>query len=385
MIRSKFILFAACSILIACSSLKKGSDTKMSKSVEQSVHDTKVTDKSPQKADSFAPVHQNTFDLSFLDHPSIESYVDTSGNLIINDSILEIKLRHFLKLQPNALISISTVDSITILNLNGESRIPDDQKIRNISALAYFKSLKTLQVKNNLIRNVSPIENLNKLEVLDLSVNRITNISALQKLYNLKDLNLYGNGISDISYLSNLTKLQKLNLWANGLFKIDSLKNLIELTDLNLGRNYIRDLSPIRNLSKLKNLWLIENLIQNPEIISECGANLSSLSLVRCRISDIQFLENCTQLKELLIFDNQITDISVLEKMVNLNTFLAGNNQISNMDVLPVLVEKGAFKTKGKFAENINIDLSNNRIDYQTPTNQKINKYLIDNVYKVKF
>jgi hypothetical protein len=70
--------------------------------------------------------------------------------------------------------------------------------------------------------------------------------------------------------------------------------------------------------------------------------------------------------------------------MGNLNSFLAANNQISNIEVLPVLVKSGAFKVRGKFSENINIDLSNNKVDYGTPTNQKIKKYLIENTYKVK-
>lgn len=382
---SKVFIVVISSILISCSSLKKGSDIQMINVPETSITKATAEVKSQKKEYPPALVHQNKLDLSFLNNPGNESYVDPSGNLIINDSILEKRIKRFLKLDTNSLIKISIVDTVTILNLNNDNRVPDSQKITNIDALAYFKNLKVLQIKDNLIRNVIPIENLNKLEELDLSVNRITNISGLKDLFKLKDLNLYGNGISDISYLSNLKELQKLNLWANGIFKIESLQDLSEITDLNLGRNYIRDLSPIRKLSKLKHLWLIENLIQNPEIISECGANLTSLSLAKCGISDIRFLKNSTQLKELLILDNQIKDISVLEKMVNLNSFLAANNQIQNIDVIAVLVENGAFKAKGKFAENINIDLSNNPIDYQTPTNQKIKKYLIEKVYKVKF
>jgi len=85
-----------------------------------------------------------------------------------------------------------------------------------------------------------------------------------------------------------------------------------------------------------------------------------------------------------LIFENEVKDISALQNLVHLNTFLAAKNKISNMDVLAVLVKNGAFKGKGKFAENINIDLSNNKLDYQLSSNQKIEKYLMDHVFKVK-
>ena len=86
----------------------------------------------------------------------------------------------------------------------------------------------------------------------------------------------------------------------------------------------------------------------------------------------------------MVIFDNQVEDISSIKRMGELNTLLAANNQISNIDVLAVLVKNGAFRGKGKFAENINIDLANNRIDHQTLINQKIEKYLIENAFKVK-
>ena len=382
----KYIFIAIISLLISCSSLKNGSGTLLIKAPEKSKTDINLTtDNSQRKVDSIAPVPPTKFDLSFLENPGNKSYIDSLGNLIINDAVLGKRIRNFLKLQPNALITISAVDSVIKLDLNNhDNKTPDNQKISNIDALAYFKNLKILRINNNLVRNISPIENLNNLIELDLSLNRITNISVIKNLVKLNDLNLYGNGVSDISSLSNLKGLQKLNLWANGIFKIDSLKDLFELTNLNLGGNYIRDISPLRKMGNLRTLWLVKNLIQNPEIISECGANLTSLSIAKCGISDIRFLVNCTQLTELLIFDNQIEDVSVLEKMVNLNSFLAANNQISNIDVLPVLVKNGAFKVKGKFAENINIDLSNNKIDYQRPTNQKIKKYLIENVYKVK-
>ena len=270
--------------MISCSTLNKA----------QEANPTEVSKASKTKPNVVVNSSQPNFDLSFLSEKGNESHIDSLGNLIVADSALGQKIRSFLKLQPNDQLSMLTVDTVTILNLGNNERTPENQKISNIDALAFFKNLKILRLQNNLVRNIRPIENLTHLVVLDLSRNQVTNISAVKELVNLRELILYGNGVSDISYLAGILGLQKLNMFANGISKIDNLENLVEITELNLGRNYIRDISPLRKMYKLKTLWLFENQVQNPEIISECGGELVSLSLAKCGISNIRFLENCT-------------------------------------------------------------------------------------------
>jgi len=381
----KILLIAIGSLLITCSFQKKFVESQPEKSRDGILSEIVSPNQiSQSKVDTVINTSQTEFDLSFLDKASNKSYIDSAENLIISDPILKVKVKKILRLQPTASIPQSIIDTVTILSLGNKSNIQETEKIKNIDALSYFKNLRILRIQNNSVRNIRPVEKLEHLIELDLSSNMVTNISAVKKLYNLKVLNLYGNSVSDISFLADLIELKELNLWANGIFKIDDLKNLVKMEDLNLGRNFILDISPLRQMNKLRMLWLIGNRIKNPEIISEFGSNLMALSVAQCGISDLRFLQNCVSLKELLIFENEVKDISALQNLVHLNTFLAANNKISNIDVLAVLVKKKAFYGKGKFAENINIDLSNNNIDYQLPTNQKIEKYLIDSVFKVK-
>lgn len=365
--------------LISCSPLKKSAVTRNSNPVID------IPNNSQLKDSTFSSVSNPVFDLSFINKVD-KSYVDSLGNLFIADSILEKRLKSFLMLKQNDLIKLSMVDTITILNFNNiESATPDNQKISNIDALSYFRSLRILSIENNLVRNIQPVVTLSNLEELNISRNLITNISMIKDLNKLKKLNLYGNRVSNISSLSGLLELTDLNLWGNGVFKIESLKDLVKISYLNLGGNYIRDISPLNKMTKLNNLWLHGNLITNPEIIAGFGNNLITLSISKCGISDIHFLENCTQLKELVMFDNKIKDISPIYKMKNLNTFIARNNQIENIDVLADLVKDGALRARGKYGNSLNIDLQNNLIDYQTPNNMKIRNYLIDNVFKVEF
>ena len=336
-----------------------------------------------------APTEEATFDLSFLEK-TYQSYIDSSGAIIISDSILENRIKSALHIPEQGHIPASMADTLTVLDISSPIRSQDNQKIKNIDALAFFRNLKRLNLNFNLIKDIQSLGQLTKLTVLSAQNNRIQDISALKELKNLQWLNLYSNAISDISCLTSLTELANLTLWDNGISDINSLERLEKLTSVNLGRNFIKDISPLKNCKKLKELWLYGNPLTNPEIISGLGESLETLSIAKCNLSDIQFLENCTHLQTLVIFDNAIKDISVLRNMTQLYVFLASNNQIENIDVLAYLVDKGAFKKESKFRNSsnetgTNINLTGNKIDYQLEKNKKIKAYLNENVAGIKF
>ena len=62
-----------------------------------------------------------------------------------------------------------------------------------------------------------------------------------------------------------------------------------------------------------------------------------SLSIVNQDISDLSPLTSLTNLRELILFDNNITDITPLAKMTNLRRLILGNNQISDLTPLTSL------------------------------------------------
>ena len=331
-----------------------------------------------------------SFDLSFLDKELMKSGIDSSGYLIFNDSIIEKKIRAALHIKAEMGVPASIADTVTLLDLSNGRSTPVGQQIEKVDVLAFFRNLKKLNLQNNQIRNLTPLGQLTQLTELNAQNNRIFEISGLGNLQSLEKLNLYANGVSDISCLSELQRLTELNLYANQVYDLKSLQELKNLTSLNLGMNQIRDISPLLNSKKLKVLWLIGNYIDNPEVIAEIGDNLEVLSLTNCRISKINFLENCTKLKSLMISGNSVKDISILRNMVNLNTLYASGNQIENIDVIAFLVRMGAFRKSEGFRNpgsmvNTNIDLSGNKIDYQNPVNQKIRQYLTEKIPGVVF
>jgi len=364
-----FVLFVLFSFIITSCSAQRAAKTNAS-------------------ADSVAK-KSSEFDLSFLDKTS-ESYVDPSGNLSIADPVLKAKIEQKLGLTGNSKIPLSAVEAITMLELGSSYEAPDNQKIHNIDALAFFKNLNYLNIKLNSIKNISPLRDLKNLNVIYAQNNRIQDISPLKDLKNLQKLDLYMNQVSDISVLSELTELTELNLWSNGIQRINALNGLKKLTYLNIGGNLIKDLSPIIDCKLISTLWLNSNPLVNPEVISKMGQNLVTLSIAVCNISDISFLENCPKLGSLMMFNNTIKDISGLRNCRSLNVVFAANNQIENIDVLAVLAEKGAFQKPSSYQDQalktrLNIDISNNRIDYTLEKNLKIKAYLNEKVSGVKF
>jgi Leucine-rich repeat (LRR) protein len=329
-----------------------------------------------------AEVTQAKYDLAFLDKDSKNSHVDSAGNLIIIDSILERKIKDCLAIKQNEPISILRAG--TVSNLDLSNKTSDSDKIKNIDALAFFKNLISLNLSNHDVKNIYPLQKLENLTELNLSRNQVRDISVLARLPQLESLNLYDNLVIEISYLAYLKNLKSLNLWSNEVSDISSLQGLTELYDLNLGSNFIRNISPLKNLLKLRSLHIPFNQLNDPEIISEFGSQLTYLSIANCGISDIRFLKGCTQLNSLNISDNKIVDISILNNFKSLNVLYAANNQIANVDVLAVLVNNGAFSIKPGFKNQDNIDLSNNKIDLQDAKTLKIITYLKEKVFKLK-
>jgi len=329
------------------------------------------------------------FDLSFLDKTR-ESYIDPSGNLFIADPVLKTKIEQALSIEANGKIPLSAAEAVTSLELGASYDTPEDQKIHNIDALAFFKNLNRLNIDFNLAKNINSLRNLKNLNELYAKNNWIQDISALKELKNLETLDLYANQVSDISILSELNQLTDLNLWSNGIRNIEPLEGLTKLKILNLGNNFIKDISPLKNCKMLSTLWLNANPLINPNVISEIGGNLATLSISNCNITDIKFIENCTKLRTLMMFNNRIKDISVLRNCQSINVLLASANQIENIDVLAFLVEKGAFQKISAFTApgsttRRNIDLSNNKIDYTLEKNQKIKGYLNEKISGVTF
>ncbi len=92
---------------------------------------------------------------------------------------------------------------------------------------------------------------------LDLAERDISDLSPLAIFINLASLNLYGTGISDLSPLKKLSGLKILDIGncaeVDDISPVSSLKNL---ENLDLSYTSVSSLKPVESLKRLKRLVL---------------------------------------------------------------------------------------------------------------------------------
>ena len=292
-------------------------------------------------------------------------------------------------LSTNQIVDISPLSSLNNLcDLDlGKNQISD------ISPLAGLNSLGWLWLDVNKITDISPLSDLTNLPRVDLGSNQIADIGPLSDLTNLWDLRLDNNQIVDISALSGLTNLRDLSLHNNQIVDISALSGLINLTVLYLHNNRIVDISAlvgnaglgsgdyldiryncldptpgcddrvdiyaliyrgIHVLYEPQN-WPCFVVVDFPdpgleaairEAIAKPTGNIYDTDLVgltnldaRGRsISNLEGIQNCTDLTVLFLNNNQISDLAPLAGLTNLTLLELGGNQISDISALTGLI-----------------------------------------------
>ena len=178
------------------------------------------------------------------------------------------------------------ISSITHLDLH-------HNKLNNISGVAYFHLLKSLQYLNLTKSQITSLDSitfsgLSSLTILDLSRNYLQSITGapFQELTALQLLKLNSNdynsgGIYNLSssVFRGLHNLETLHLYQNGLrvLQDDIFVDLINLKHLNFTQNSIHEpcnaMAPLQSLQTLNMSW---NRIRSLRL-GECFQNLTNL------------------------------------------------------------------------------------------------------------
>lgn len=200
------------------------------------------------------------------------------------------------------------------------------------------------------------ISDLERLTSISYASKKITDVEPLRYAHHITSLNLAGNQLSDLSPLRYLTNLTSLTLYANNISDISPLEGLSKITRLELYQNQIEDLQPLRALTKLDFLTLERNKITNVEPLSSL-TKLTCLRLGNNTVTNIEPLSSLVSLRTLSIGGNKILDFSALKNLTNL-TSLAATGQSDSMSVTLI----------NNQMENPFIDSSGNYMDVTTPT-----------------
>lgn len=215
-------------------------------------------------------------------------------------------------LGPNRFESdISPVSDLTLLAgfTNLKSLNLRGTQINDLTPLAKLVSIEGLQLGSTEIADLSPLRNLSKLQILDLQNTNVTDIGALAVMPNLKQLFLHECDIYDLTPLSTAKNLEWLVVEGTKVENLEPLRNLVKLETLNASQTPVHDLRPLRKLRSLKSL------------------NLSNTGVtqVKC-ISELKSLEH------LYLDDTVVMDLSLLLKLPNLQSLTYHGIEYKNSD-----------------------------------------------------
>jgi hypothetical protein len=137
--------------------------------------------------------------------------------------------------------------------------------------------------------------------------------------------------------------------------------DILKLTQFDARAMKINDLTGLEHCTNLKYLMLRDNQISDISLLASL-TKLESLYLIGNKISDINVLASLTNLKKLDISNNQITDISPLTSLINLQQLAMSDNQIA--DISPLMVNYGLI-------QRVTVDIRNNPLNTDS-----LNRYI---------
>ncbi len=261
--------------------------------------------------------------------------------------LAELKKLETLLLGDNNISDVSPLAGLTQLEQLGLHR-------NNISDISPLAGLTKLRLSWDILLYAKNLSELlpfaGRLEHLTFSYKNISDISLLAEFKNLVSLDLRNNNISDVSPLAELIQLNSLNLQNNNISDVSPLAELIQLNSLNLQDNNISDVSPLAELKNLEGISLQDNNISDVSPLAEL-IQLNSLNLQDNNISDVSPLAELTQLTSLVLQSNNISDVSPLVGLINLkqpgylyNALSLSNNPLNYTSInthIPAMQAKG--------------------------------------------
>ena len=280
--------------------------------------------------------------------------------VVFGDALLEDKVRQ----QMNKLEGdITALDAarVTSLNFSVDWRedLSEDEFIFSLEGLEYFINLKSLALYQNAVSDLTPLAGLTKLENLDFVNNQVSDLTPIGNLTQLKTLSFSNNNVEDISALKNLINLNTLWMRQNPIADytpIETLYATYESTDFAYGETFERYYKPenpddvvvfpdkmlekrirgyigklegdiyVTDIAFIEDLWL--------------GSEWQESYADGDRITDLTGLENCLNVKNIDLSNNDIRDLSPLrgmKKLQTLNLINCGIEDISPLQSLTTL------------------------------------------------
>ncbi len=306
------------------------------------------TDRHPKRDGAFIVVNSWSTDelYYYVSYEDPSLYYTLYGISSVNDFSNAIKLSNY---STGFKKAIKNEIGEYIVSYNGEEYIPNsitsdiyaldlsnsDLVDTDLSALAYFKNLRSLNLSNNKLTSLKYLPNLKDIYDINISDNNITDISMLSK-YDLVNLSAENNNILDMSSFKSENTVYYLSGNKN-ITGYENLSGYVDLSNCNI--------ETFTSSSSFEILDLSDNPLKS--IAGDFSVN--SLYLRNDGLNDISFLSNINtdELYSIYLNDNNITDIELLKNIKNLFYIdLSGNKNISNLNILKDIYNENRFDNK---------------------------------------
>jgi putative cell wall-binding protein len=184
-------------------------------------------------------------------------------------------------------------------------------------------------------------QQLQELSSLDASWWGVGSLAGLEKVTNLTSLYLDGNGLNNIQTLQKLNQLNTVVLSDNNISDISALKNYQQLSLLDVSHNNLKDVSALSSISFIGTdggLSLADNQISDLSPLLNTTFPKDSqyffIDISGNRLSNLNGLENVTNLTELSAANNSLNEISSLADLENIRFLDIANNKVTNLKPL---------------------------------------------------
>lgn len=214
--------------------------------------------------------------------------------VVFTDAVLEAKVREAMG-KPEGDITMAEAEAVERFDFKvedpGDSSTP---RITDISALQYFKNLKSLDLSYHQVEDLSPLAGMKSLEALYyFDARSVKDFSALSELTGMMDLIIASDSFTnaDMQKLAGMTKMELLWIQGGkGLTDISAVANFKNLYRLNIENSGVSDLSPVAGITSLVEVYLL-------------GSD----------VSDVSPLKDLVNLKSLYLEGSPVTDYSPLK------------------------------------------------------------------------
>lgn len=201
--------------------------------------------------------------------------------VVFNDEVLEGLIREAMG-KPTGDITVAEAEAVERFDFKVAEPATPSPRVKDISALKYFKNLKSLDLSYQLVEDLSPLAGMKDLFALYyFDARSVKDFSALSELTGMMDLIIFsdtfsdadmqmlagmekmellwihaGKELTDISVVANFKNLQRLNIESSGVTDLSPAAGLTNLVEVSLRGSDVSDVSPLKGLVNLKNLYL---------------------------------------------------------------------------------------------------------------------------------